>query len=83
MAMSKPWATPSSSTSPSVVHAVQCAQQIQAQLRAHNSEKEKVEQIHVRIGIHVDALLKTQCDSVWNKTMKTELYWIDGPWSGR
>src|SRR5512145_897309 len=26
---------------PSVVHAVQCAQQIQAQLRMHNAEKEK------------------------------------------
>ena len=25
---------------PSVVHAVQCAQQIQAQFRAHNAEKE-------------------------------------------
>ena len=37
---------------PSVVHAVQCAQQIQAHFRAHNAEKETVEQIHVRIGIH-------------------------------
>jgi class 3 adenylate cyclase len=37
---------------PSVVHAVQCAQQIHAQLRTHNVEKEKADQIHVRIGIH-------------------------------
>jgi adenylate cyclase len=38
---------------PSVVHAVQCAQQIQAQLRSYNAEKEPAEQIHIRIGIHV------------------------------
>src|SRR6266581_585979 len=37
---------------PSVVHAVECAQQIQALLHTHNSEKEPAEQIHVRIGIH-------------------------------
>ena len=37
---------------PSIVHAVQCAQQIQAQFKAHNAEKETDEQIHVRIGIH-------------------------------
>ncbi|MBI3757338.1 MAG: adenylate/guanylate cyclase domain-containing protein [Deltaproteobacteria bacterium] len=37
---------------PSVVNAVQCAQAIQAQFRRHNAEKEKGEQIHVRIGIH-------------------------------
>jgi adenylate cyclase len=37
---------------PSVVHAVQCAQSIQAQFRTHNAGKEIVEQIHVRIGIH-------------------------------
>ena len=37
---------------PSVVNAVQCAQQIQAQLRAYNAEKETSEQIHLRIGIH-------------------------------
>jgi class 3 adenylate cyclase len=36
---------------PSVVHAVQCAQQIQDQLRTHNAEKEQADQIHVRIGI--------------------------------
>jgi adenylate cyclase len=38
---------------PSVVHAVQCAQHMQAQFRVHNAEKEPVEQIHVRIGIHL------------------------------
>src|SRR5262245_49389234 len=38
---------------PSVVHAVQCAQQIQTQLRAHNGEKAKDEQIHLRIGVHL------------------------------
>jgi len=39
---------------PSVVHAVQCGQAIQQQLRIHNAEKEKTEQLHVRIGIHLD-----------------------------
>jgi adenylate cyclase len=38
---------------PSVVHAVQCAQHMQAQFRVHNAEKEPAEQIHVRIGIHL------------------------------
>jgi adenylate cyclase len=37
---------------PSVVHAVQCAQAIQAQLRTHNNGTEPAEQIHVRVGIH-------------------------------
>ena len=37
---------------PSVVHAVQCAQQIQQQFRAYNAETESGGQIHVRIGIH-------------------------------
>jgi adenylate cyclase len=37
---------------PSVINAVQCAQHVQAQFRAHNRDKEKTEQIHVRIGIH-------------------------------
>src|SRR5215510_14985554 len=36
---------------PSVVNAVQCAQQVQAQLRAYNTEQNEAEQIHVRIGI--------------------------------
>ena len=38
---------------PSVVHAVQCAQQVQAQLRAHNAEKESAEQIHEIGRAHV------------------------------
>ena len=47
---------------PSVVHAVQCAQQIQPQLRAHNAEKEKTEQIHVRIGIHLGDIVQRDGD---------------------
>src|SRR5216684_1331033 len=47
---------------PSVVHAVQCAQQIQAQLHAHNTEKEKAEQIHVRIGIHSGDIIQREGD---------------------
>jgi adenylate cyclase len=38
---------------PSVVNAVHCAQQIQAQFHAHNAAQEKTDQIHVRIGIHL------------------------------
>ena len=38
---------------PSVVHAVQCAQRIQAQFRAHNAEHDHAEQVHIRIGIHL------------------------------
>jgi TolB-like protein/class 3 adenylate cyclase len=47
---------------PSVVHAVQCAQQIQAQFRAHNAEKEAPEQIHVRIGIHLGDIVQRDGD---------------------
>jgi hypothetical protein len=47
---------------PSVVHAVQCAQQIQSQLRAHNAEKAKDEQIHVRIGIHSGDIVQKDGD---------------------
>src|SRR5262245_23778906 len=47
---------------PSVVHAVQCAQQIQAQFHTHNSKKELSEQIHVRIGIHVGDIVQRQGD---------------------
>jgi adenylate cyclase len=47
---------------PSVVHAVQCAQQIQAQLRMHNAEKEKAEQIHVRVGIHLGDIVQRDGD---------------------
>src|SRR6185503_14796863 len=27
--------------------------------------------------------LQTQCDSVENETLKTELYWIEGSWPGK
>ena len=47
---------------PSVVHAVQCAQQIQTQFRAHNAEKEPAEQIHVRIGIHSGDIVQRDGD---------------------
>ena len=47
---------------PSVVHAVQCAQQIQVQFRTHNAEKEKTEQIHVRIGIHSGDIVQRDGD---------------------
>src|SRR5712692_9544119 len=47
---------------PSVVHAVQCAQQIQAQFRARNAEKESAEQIHVRIGIHLGDIVQRAGD---------------------
>src|SRR5712691_1202009 len=47
---------------PSVVHAVQCAQSVQAQFRAHNSEKETTEQIHVRIGIHLGDIVQWDGD---------------------
>ena len=43
---------------PSVVNAVQCAQQVHAQLRAHNANKESTEQIHVRIGIHLGDIVQ-------------------------
>jgi TolB-like protein/class 3 adenylate cyclase len=46
----------------SVVHAVQCAQQIQAQLRTYNAEKEPAEQIHVRIGIHSGDIIQREGD---------------------
>src|SRR6266852_3021189 len=47
---------------PSVVHAVQCAQGIHTQFRAHNAEKEKAEQIHVRIGIHLGDIVQRDGD---------------------
>jgi adenylate cyclase len=47
---------------PSVVHAVQCAQHIQAQFRTHNTEKEPSEQIHVRIGIHAGDVVQRNGD---------------------
>src|SRR2546427_9902811 len=47
---------------PSVVHAVQCAQQIQTQFHTHNTEKEPAEQIHVRIGIHSGDIVQREGD---------------------
>jgi adenylate cyclase len=47
---------------PSVVHAVQCAQAIQAQLHQYNAEKDKAEQIHVRIGIHSGNIVQRDGD---------------------
>ena len=47
---------------PSVVHAVQCAQHIQAQFRTHNAEKEPTEQIHVRIGIDLGDIVQRDGD---------------------
>jgi adenylate cyclase len=47
---------------PSVVHAVQCAQRIHAQFRAHNVEKEQNDQIHVRIGIHSGDIVQKDGD---------------------
>lgn len=47
---------------PSVVNAVQCAQQILAQFRAHNAEKDPAEQIHVRIGIHSGDIVQRDGD---------------------
>jgi len=47
---------------PSIVQAVQCAQAVQAQLRARNAEHEKAEQIHVRIGIHLGDIVQKDGD---------------------
>ncbi|MBI3247526.1 MAG: adenylate/guanylate cyclase domain-containing protein [Deltaproteobacteria bacterium] len=47
---------------PSVVQAVQCARQIQAQLHTHNGAQEKAEQIHVRIGIHLGDIVQKDGD---------------------
>ncbi len=47
---------------PSVVHAVQCAQQIQAQFQTYNGDKEPPEQIHVRIGIHSGDIVQRDGD---------------------
>jgi len=47
---------------PSVVNAVQCAQQIQAQFWTHNAATESTEQIHVRIGIHLGDIVQKNGD---------------------
>ena len=41
---------------------MQCAQQVQAHLRAYNAEKESAEQIHVRIGIHLGDIIQPDGD---------------------
>ena len=41
---------------------MQCAQQIQAQFRTHNADKEPAEQIHVRIGIHSGDIVQRDGD---------------------
>jgi TolB-like protein/class 3 adenylate cyclase/Tfp pilus assembly protein PilF len=47
---------------PSVVHAVQCAQQIHTQFRTYNAEKASVDQIHVRIGLHLGDIVQQEGD---------------------
>jgi adenylate cyclase len=47
---------------PSVVNAVQCARQVQSQLRTHNAEHGREEQIHVRIGIHLGDIVQRDGD---------------------
>src|SRR5262245_53816796 len=47
---------------PSVVYAVQCAQRVQEQFRAHNADKELAEQVHVRIGIHLGDVVQRDGD---------------------
>jgi adenylate cyclase len=55
---------------PSVVHAVQCAQHIQTQFRSHNTEKEPVEQIHVRIGIHSGDIVQREGGERTGRTIR-------------
>ena len=47
---------------PSVVNAVQCAQRVQAQFRAHNAEQETTDQIHIRVGIHLGDIVQKNGD---------------------
>jgi len=47
---------------PSVVHAVQCAQVVQTQFKAHNMERKPAEQIHVRIGVHLGDIVQRDGD---------------------
>jgi adenylate cyclase len=47
---------------PSVVNAVQGAQQMQSQLKTYNAERGKDEQIHVRIGIHLGDIVQKDGD---------------------
>src|SRR4029434_9635976 len=47
---------------PSVVQPVQCAQQIQVQLRTYNADKEPAEQIRVRVGTHLGDIVQKDGD---------------------
>jgi TolB-like protein len=47
---------------PSVVNAVQCARHIQAQIQTYNHDREKAEQIHLRIGIHLGDIIQQNGD---------------------
>src|SRR5262244_3547190 len=47
---------------PSVVNAVQCAQRIQAHFHTYNTDKDRPEQIHVRIGIHLGDIVQRDGD---------------------
>jgi len=47
---------------PSVVHAVQCAQEVHTQFHSHNADKEPTEQIHLRIGIHSGDIVQRDGD---------------------
>src|SRR5262249_13886443 len=68
---------------PSVVHTVQCAQDIQAQFRAYNADKEKPEQIHLRIGIHLGDIVVQPNGDVLGDTVLSVTHgveWLFG-WS--
>jgi adenylate cyclase len=54
---------------PSVVNAVQCAQRIQEQFGAYNIQKDKDEQIHVRIGIHLGDIIQQNGDVLGDGSM--------------
>ncbi len=47
---------------PSVVSAVQCAQQIQQQFKTYNAGQNTPEQIHLRIGIHLGDIVQKDGD---------------------
>jgi adenylate cyclase len=47
---------------PSVVHAVHCAQAIQAQCRIYNTDQEPTTQMHLRIGIHLGDIVQHEGD---------------------
>jgi adenylate cyclase len=47
---------------PSVVHAVQCAQAIQAQCRTYNTDQAPADQMRLRIGIHLGDIVQRDDD---------------------